>query len=78
MEDTFKRLLYAGVGLAAEATDKIQAEIDKLVEKGKMSDVEGKKIVDDFLAIKMNSLDSNAAEDKFYQTIFTPLQSYCR
>ncbi|MBN4061566.1 MAG: hypothetical protein COA57_06425 [Flavobacteriales bacterium] len=49
MEDTFKRLLYAGVGLAAEATEKVQKEIDKLVEKGQVSDLEGKKIVDDFL-----------------------------
>ena len=50
MEDAFKRLLYAGVGIAAEATEKIQKEVDKLVERGKVSDSEGKKIVDDFFA----------------------------
>ena len=50
MEDAFKRLLYAGVGIAAEATSKVEKEVDKLVEKGKVTDSEGKKIVEDFLS----------------------------
>ena len=49
MEDAFKRLLYAGVGIAATATEKVEKTIDELVEKGKLSDNEGKKIIDDFL-----------------------------
>ncbi len=49
MEDAFKRLLYAGVGIAASATEKVESTIDSLVEKGKLSDNEGKKIIDEFL-----------------------------
>ena len=49
MEDAFKRLLYAGVGIAASATEKVESTIDNLVEKGKLSDNEGKKIIDEFL-----------------------------
>jgi polyhydroxyalkanoate synthesis regulator phasin len=50
MSDVFKNFLYAGVGLAAMTTEKIQATVDELVEKGKISDSEGKKIVEDFLS----------------------------
>lgn len=49
MEDALKKLLYAGVGLAATATEKIETTVDDLIEKGKISDKEGKKIVDDFI-----------------------------
>jgi polyhydroxyalkanoate synthesis regulator phasin len=49
MEDTFKKLLYAGVGIASQAAEKFEEKINELVEKGKVSDSEGKKIVEDFL-----------------------------
>ena len=49
MENAFKNLLYAGIGLASEAASKVESEVNKLVEKGKVSDSEGKKIVDDFI-----------------------------
>ncbi len=48
MEDLFKKLLYAGAGLAVTAKENLEKSIDELVEKGKISDNEGKKIVDDF------------------------------
>ena len=44
-----KNFVYAGVGLATMTTDKIKETIDDLVEKGKISDTEGKKIIEDFL-----------------------------
>jgi len=44
--DTIKNLIYAGVGLAATTTDKVKETISDLVEKGKISDTEGKKIID--------------------------------
>lgn len=50
MEETFKKLLYAGVGLASQATEKFEDKINELVNKGKVSDLEGKKIVEDFLS----------------------------
>merc|ERR1712138_164143 len=40
---------YAGLGLATLTTDKIKETIDDLVEKGKISDTEGKRIIEDFL-----------------------------
>ena len=53
--DTLKNIIYAGVGLASTTSEKIKETIDDLVEKGKISDTEGKKIIDDFL---------NTTEDK--------------
>jgi polyhydroxyalkanoate synthesis regulator phasin len=47
--DMIKNFVYAGVGLATMTTDKIKETIDDLVEKGKISDTEGKKIIEDFL-----------------------------
>ena len=47
--DLIKNFVYAGVGLATMTTDKIKETIDELVEKGKISDTEGKKIIEDFL-----------------------------
>lgn len=44
-----KNFVYAGVGLATMTTDKIKETIDDLVEKGKISDTEGKKIIEEFL-----------------------------
>ena len=50
MEDTFKKFLYAGVDLAAEVSTKFEEGVKDLIEKGKISDVEGKKMVDDLFA----------------------------
>lgn len=61
--DTLKKFLYAGVGMATIATEKIQATVDELVEKGKISDIEGKKIIEDFLSDSNNK--KNEFEDKF-------------
>ena len=44
-----KNFVYAGLGLATMTTDKIKETIEDLVEKGKISDTEGKKIIEDFL-----------------------------
>jgi polyhydroxyalkanoate synthesis regulator phasin len=50
METTLKNLLYAGVGIASTATEKLEKEINNLVEKGKTSDSEAKKVVDEFIS----------------------------
>ena len=46
--DLLKNVIYAGVGLATTTSDKIKETIDDLVEKGKISDTEGKRIIEDF------------------------------
>lgn len=49
MERLLKRLLYTGVGLVATTTEHLQYVIDDLVERGKLSEEEGKKVVDDVI-----------------------------
>ena len=46
--DLLKNFIYAGVGLASTTSEKLKETIDDLVEKGKISDTEGRKICDDF------------------------------
>ncbi|MCI4668793.1 MAG: hypothetical protein MRZ79_11705 [Bacteroidia bacterium] len=48
MEDFFKKFLYTGVGLASLTAEKLQESIDDLVGKGKLSEKEGKKILNNF------------------------------
>jgi polyhydroxyalkanoate synthesis regulator phasin len=48
MKDLLKNFLYTGVGLVALASEKLQVAVDDLVAQGKLSQDEGKKIVDDF------------------------------
>jgi polyhydroxyalkanoate synthesis regulator phasin len=47
MENIIKKVLYTGVGIVAATTERLQHSIDELVEKGKLSEEEGKKVVDD-------------------------------
>ena len=47
--ETLKKVFYAGVGFVALAVERVQKTIDDLVKQGKMSEEEGKKIVDDFV-----------------------------
>ena len=46
--ELLKNFVYAGVGLAALTSDKVKETVEDLVEKGKISDTEGKKIIEDF------------------------------
>lgn len=47
MEDLLKRFLYTGVGLAALTAEKLQESVEDLVNKNKLSEKEGKKLMDD-------------------------------
>jgi len=49
MQNEFKKFLYAGVDLAAAVSEKFQKSVTELVESGKISSTEGKKLVDEFL-----------------------------
>lgn len=49
MGDIFKKFLHTGVGFVSIAVDKFKNAIDDLVKEGKLSEEEGKKIVDDFV-----------------------------
>jgi polyhydroxyalkanoate synthesis regulator phasin len=47
MEDLFKKFVYTGVGLVSMTVDKFQKSVEKLVDEDKLSQEEGKKLVDD-------------------------------
>lgn len=49
MQNELKKFLYAGVDLAAAVSEKFQKSVNELVENGKISSSEGKKLVDEFL-----------------------------
>jgi polyhydroxyalkanoate synthesis regulator phasin len=49
MEDLFKKFVNAGVGYLSQGNKKVQATVDKLVKESKISEQEGKKIVDELL-----------------------------
>jgi len=48
MENLFKKFVYTGVGLVSMSAEKAKDFFDKLVEEGKVSTEEGKKIVEEF------------------------------
>lgn len=50
MEKELKNLLYAGVDLAASASEKFQKGITELVEKGTISQEDGKKWIDEMFS----------------------------
>ncbi len=58
MENMLKKALYTGVGLVTVASDKMQETVKNLVDNGKLSEGEGKKVVDDF----MSELESKKGE----------------
>lgn len=47
MEDLFKKFINAGVGFVSLTNDRFQSTVDKLVKESKLSEKEGKKIMDD-------------------------------
>ena len=47
MEDTLKNLLYQGLGVAVITKEKIEKVVAEMVEKGKVTQEEGKKVYDD-------------------------------
>ncbi len=49
MFDLIKKTILTGVGLAAMTKDKIDELAKELAEKGKMSEKEGKELLDDLL-----------------------------
>jgi polyhydroxyalkanoate synthesis regulator phasin len=50
MENVFKKAAYIGVGIASTAYDTVLDKMNELVKSGKISEDEGKKIVDDLVS----------------------------
>jgi polyhydroxyalkanoate synthesis regulator phasin len=47
MDDLFKKFVYTGVGLVTTTFEKMKKSVEKLVDEDKISQEEGKKLVDD-------------------------------
>jgi polyhydroxyalkanoate synthesis regulator phasin len=47
MDELFKKFIYTGVGLVSTTFEKFQSSVEKLVDEDKISQEEGKKMVDD-------------------------------
>ncbi|MBN1252002.1 MAG: hypothetical protein JXR51_08535 [Bacteroidales bacterium] len=48
IEELFKKFIYTGVGLVSLTKDKLQSTIEKMIKEEKISEKEGKKIIDEF------------------------------
>ena len=49
MEDLFKKFVNAGVGYIAQGSKSVQSTIEKLVKDSKMTEQEGKKILEELM-----------------------------
>lgn len=49
MKETLKNILYTGIGIAFLTKEKVEELKAELIEKGKMSQEEGRQFVDDLL-----------------------------
>jgi polyhydroxyalkanoate synthesis regulator phasin len=67
MESIIKKVLYTGVGIVAATTERLQHSIDELVEKGKLSEDEGKKVVDD--VVKNAEIQRPNVESRFKKIV---------
>ncbi len=67
MENLIKKVLYTGVGVVAATTERLQYAIDELVERGKISEEEGKKVVDD--VVKNTETHKGQYESRFKQIV---------
>lgn len=67
MDNIIKKVLYTGVGIVASATERMQHVINDLVERGKLSEDEGKKVVDD--VVKNSETKRDEYEGRFRKII---------
>lgn len=58
INDLLKKILYQGVGMAANAKERVENAVKELIGEKKISNEEGKKIVDDF----SSNIDSKAKD----------------
>lgn len=71
MESLIKKVLYTGVGLVATTTERLQKVVDELIEKGKLSREEGKKVVDD--VVKNSEEATEEYEGRFRKVLDSAL-----
>jgi len=73
MLDAIHKMFLAGVGLAAMTKDKIDEHVKELVEKGKLSEKEGREIANEMLKKSKQAKDDleKQVEKQVQQTLQT-------
>ncbi|MEN8118990.1 MAG: hypothetical protein ABFS35_01525 [Bacteroidota bacterium] len=74
MEDFFKKFIYTGVGWISVTTERFKKTIDGFISDGKISEPEGKKIVDDFL--KNTETKKDEIETQFGSVVDKIIKSF--
>jgi polyhydroxyalkanoate synthesis regulator phasin len=74
MEDLFKKFIYTGIGWISVTTEKFKDAIDGFISDGKISESEGKKIVDDFL--KNTETKKDEIETQFGSVVDKIIKSF--
>ena len=72
MQEFFKDLLYLGAGAAFVTKEKIEELKNELIDKGKMTQEEGKQFVDDLL--KRSDDMKGKLEEKINETVSERLE----
>jgi len=49
MDEKWKKILYTGIGMAANASEKVKDKVEELMESKNFNKEEGKKMIDDFM-----------------------------
>ena len=71
MLDAIHKMFLAGVGMVAMTKDKIDEHVKELVEKGKLSETEGREIADEMLKKSRQAKDDleKQVEKQVQQTL---------
>jgi polyhydroxyalkanoate synthesis regulator phasin len=72
MDDLFKKFINTGVGFLSQGNKAVQVAIEKLVKESKISEQEGKKIVDELLR---NSETKRADLEKQFKGLTADLKN---
>jgi polyhydroxyalkanoate synthesis regulator phasin len=72
MDDLFKKFINTGVGFLSQGNKAVQVAIEKLVKESKISEQEGKKIVDELLK---NSETKRADLEKQFKGLTADLKN---
>jgi len=75
MLDSIHKMFLAGVGLAAMTKDKIDEHIKELVEKGKLTEKEGREMAEDVLKkSEQAKKDLQKQVEEYVQKVLNKLQ----
>jgi len=74
MENLFSKFVYTGVGFVSLTTEKIKTTIENLVSEDRISEEEGRKIVDDF--IKNTETKREELESQFSSIVEKIVKSF--